>query len=78
MNIYNGSSTESKKCSICGCITGAYYMYGYAKGIEIKVPMCHPCMEKRSDKFYKNVKAIMDARLKQIKADIDLEKEISF
>ena len=59
-------------------MTGAYYLYAYAEGIEIKIPMCTPCMEKRSHKFYDNLKRIMDARLKQIKADVETETEISF
>ena len=78
MVIYNGNSSETNKCSICGCKTGSYYAYEYVDGICITLPMCHTCMDKRSDRFYENVKTIMDARLKQIKKDIKIEKEISF
>ena len=78
MITWNQSSTARCKCVICGSRGGNSIVYSYVEGIEIKIPLCHKCQEIRSKRFDDNVKAIMEARLKQIKGDIHNEKAISF
>lgn len=78
MRVMSQSSTERCKCVICGATEGNSIIYGYVSGIEIKVPLCHKCTEIRSERFVKNMTRIMEARLKQIKNDINEEKAICF
>lgn len=78
MKSYHGSTTESLKCEICGNNTGSYIAYRYVTGLEIQMPICHQCTERRSEEFYKSMKVNMRRRLVQIRRDIQDEKEFSF
>ncbi len=75
MVVMNRSSTERCKCVVCGKVEGNSLIYK-ENGIEIKMPLCHKCMEIRSKRFNEKIKAIMQTRLKQIKFDIKSELKI--
>lgn len=74
---YSGSTTENFKCELCGKSTGSFESYRYENGLEIQVPVCNQCSECSTEKFWESMKSNMKARLKQIRCDIHVEKEIS-
>lgn len=77
MLVMNQSSTANCKCVVCGRIEGNSLIYK-EKGIEVKMPLCHRCMETRSEEFNKNIKIAMTHRIAQIKGDINIEIDLTF
>lgn len=77
MIVMNSSSTEKCKCVICGRVEGNSLIYK-DKGIEVKMPLCHVCMEKKSKAFDDNIKSMMRFRINQIKGYINTEKFLTF
>lgn len=62
----SGSSTEHRKCVVCGKKSGNYRTWSYIDGIEISVPICRNCKDKIGWCLDKS----MDIHLKGIKESV--------
>ncbi|MFS0904149.1 hypothetical protein AB3N02_13930 [Priestia aryabhattai] len=73
MQIWNSSSSESKKCIICGKKSGSYKVYEES-GISIKIPLCQDMYDKGC--YYKvDVKQMTTLAIRTLKAEIKRQGE---
>lgn len=72
MQVWNTSSSESKKCLICGKKTGSYKVYEES-GISIKIPLCQT--NEGGCYFKVNVKQMATLAIRTLKTEIKRQGE---
>lgn len=69
----DGTSSDRRKCSICGHKTGRFKSWSYTGGIEIVVPVCDKC----ANEFGYCIDLAMDAHLKGISQSVRMSHIIT-
>ncbi|MGG4288336.1 hypothetical protein ABEW81_11120 [Priestia megaterium] len=73
MQVWNSSSSESKKCLVCGKVTGSYKVYEES-GISIKLPLCQTVYD--TGCYFKiDVKQMATLAVRTLKAEIKRQGE---